>query len=62
MTAPDWLDAAVLAIFGLLAVIGLLGYVVAFVIIKRKLRDWMPMEVWIVVVILLSLYSLAVLQ
>lgn len=58
-----YLEAGAMILLGLMLVIAAAVWAVCFVIIrKRRLRDWMPMECWIVAAILIGLYSLAILQ
>ena len=58
-----YLEAGVMLLLGLMLLIAAAVWAVCFVAVRRRrLRDWMPMECWIVTVLLIGLYSLAVFQ
>lgn len=58
-----YLEAGVMLLLGLMLAIAAAVWAVCFMAVrKRRMRDWMPMECWIVAIILIGLYSLAILQ
>lgn len=58
-----YLEAGVMLLLGLMLLIAAAVWAVCLIAVrKRSLRDWMPMECWIVAAFLVCLYSLAVFQ